>query len=640
MQRISLFIELWRNMGTRYMLFRIWYAIATKSGYFKWKFPREHRPVALPTLAAWRAIQVPFFFESKAALAFPKVQDAQLKRTAEGILAGAYSYFSSLTYQIDDVHDWVTNPDSGFRYDANQHWSEVPDFSLERGDIKYVWERSRFSYLYTLIRYDYHFGMDMADTVFQHIESWIDHNPYNCGPNHKCSQEMSLRVLNWFFALQYFKHSSALTEARFAKIMQCIDGHLDHIYDNIHFSRIAVRNNHAITETMTLWLSGVLMSYLPKAEKRKNHGKAWFEQEIAYQIYKDGTFLQFSMNYHRVVVQLLTYALRIDKQIGNTLAPIVSERAEKSLRFLRTCQDDITGKLPNYGQNDGALFFPLNATDYRDYRGQLQALAAILGLDLGYDAGAWQEDAAWFGLDSQTLTRADFPIEGAASFDVGGYYTLREISSLTFIRCGPHSDRPSQADNLHLDIWVNGENVLCDAGTYKYNVEWETAQYFQSTSAHNTCTLGDESQMQKGPRFVWRKWSQALSAKWTEQDDSWIFEGDLSAFHQIDSQATHRRVVKKMKGQLVWDVEDVMSQTPKTDTLEMRQYWHLPKAKKKSVEIGAFRKEQVKGGYEYFGINPTISKGFISDYYGQKAENESFYFASDTKMITTKIEVK
>lgn len=28
--------------------------------------------------------------------------------------------------------------------------------------------------------------------------------------------------------------------------------------------------------------------------KRKN----WFEKEISYQIYEDGTHLQFSMNYH------------------------------------------------------------------------------------------------------------------------------------------------------------------------------------------------------------------------------------------------------------------------------------------------------------------------------------------------------
>jgi Heparinase II/III-like protein/Heparinase II/III N-terminus len=617
-------------MGTRYMLFRIWYALATEIGYFKWKFPVKKQAVALPTLAEWRVLQVPFFFESKASLKFPKSQDSSLKRTADEILTGKYPHFSSLTYQVNDLNDWITNPDSGFKYDANQHWSVVPDFSLERGDIKYVWERSRFSYLYTLIRSDYHFGVDMAETVFQHIESWIDHNPYNCGPNHKCSQEMSLRVLNWFFALQYFKLSDALTEARFQKIMQCIDGHLDHIYDNIHFSRIAVRNNHAITETMTLWLSGILMPYLPKADKRKRAGKAWFEQEVAYQIYTDGTFLQFSMNYHRVVVQLLTYALCIDKQIGNTLAPVVRERAEKSLRFLRTCQDDLSGKLPNYGQNDGALFFPLNSTDYRDYRGQLQALASVLGLDLGYGDGVWQEDTHWFCPDNQAFIRADFPVEGAASFDVGGFYTLREMSTLTFIRCGRHLDRPSQADNLHLDLWVNGENVLCDAGTYKYNVEWETAKCFQSTAGHNTCTLGDESQMLKGPRFVWRKWSQALGAKWMEQDDAWIFQGDLSAFHQIDSGVTHRRSVTKKKGQLVWEVHDVIGQNTWTDALEMRQYWHLPKGVKNKVQFDATWWEQQR-------LTPKSVRSYASDYYGQKVENEAFYFASKTKMIATKI---
>jgi hypothetical protein len=633
MQRVSLFFELWRNMGTRYMLFRIWFAIATKAGYLKWRFPTELKRVKLPTLAEWRTIAIPYFFESKASLRFEKNRDEKLKEIAEGILNGKYPYFSSLNYQINDIHDWITNPDSGFHYDPNQHWSEVPDFSLERGDIKYVWERSRFSYLYTLIRYDYHFEFDLSETIFTHIESWIDNNAYNRGPNYKCSQEMSLRVLNWFFALQYYKHSPALTETRFDKIMQSINGHLEHIFGNIHFSRIAVRNNHAITETMTLWLSGLLMPYLPKAEKWYKKGKAWFEQEIAYQVYQDGTFLQFSMNYHRVVVQLLTYALAIDAKSGNQLSSVIRDRAEKSLRFLRTCQDDLSGKLPNYGQNDGALFFPLNQTDYRDYRGQLQALAAVLHLDLKYGEGAWQEDMAWFGLDNQILTPADFPLEGIASFDIGGYYTLREMPALTFIRCGRHADRPSQADNLHLDIWVNGENVICDAGTYKYNVEWQTAHYFQSTSAHNTCTLGDESQMQKGPRFVWRKWSQSLEAAWIEHDDAWVFQGDLSAFHQIDEGTTHRRIVKKSKGQPMWEINDTIGQTPKTEGLDMKQYWHLPKAQKEKLSISASSLEEQQ-------LYPKGVEAFISNYYGQKETADGFYYSSKTKSIATKIVIQ
>ena len=30
----------------------------------------------------------------------------------------------------------------------------------------------------------------------------------------------------------------------------------------------------------------------------------------------------------------------------------------------------------------------------------------------------------------------------------------------TFIKCGAYKDRPCQSDNLHLDIWVDGEKIF------------------------------------------------------------------------------------------------------------------------------------------------------------------------------------
>ncbi len=55
------------------------------------------------------------------------------------------------------------------------------------------------------------------------------------------------------------------------------------------------------------WRCISVVYYIPSCRAppgQKAHGKYWFEQEIAYQVYADGSFLQFSMNYHRVVVQL------------------------------------------------------------------------------------------------------------------------------------------------------------------------------------------------------------------------------------------------------------------------------------------------------------------------------------------------
>ena len=390
---------------------------------------------------------------------------------------------------------------TGYRYDATKHWTEIPDFSAEAGDIKYVWEKSRFTFLYDLIRYDFHFQEDQSELVFEEIESWVAENPVNQGPNWRCSQEISLRVLNWTFALHYYKYSVALTPERFARILHSIYRQMCHVAAHIDFSRRVVRNNHALTETLALYLVSLLYPFFPESDRWKKEGKCWFEQEIAYQIYDDGTFLQFSMNYHRVAAQLLSWAIQLAHLNGERWDEVVYDRAHKSLHFLRTCQDATTGWLPNYGNNDGALFFPLTESHFRDFRPQLIALEKALSSTAGRPGS--------LRLTSEQATPCSVNAKvsnGTYAFPNSGYYALRDAGTLTFIHCGHYTDRPFQADNLHLDIWVNGKNILRDAGSYLYNTDERWTRYFAGTASHNTIMLGDYDQMRKGPRFIWYDW--------------------------------------------------------------------------------------------------------------------------------------
>src|SRR5690606_39335330 len=58
---------------------------------------------------------------------------------------------------------------------------------------------------------------DLSEFVFAEIESWIDANPINHGPNWRCSQEISLRVFNWCFALYYYQNAERSEERRVGK---------------------------------------------------------------------------------------------------------------------------------------------------------------------------------------------------------------------------------------------------------------------------------------------------------------------------------------------------------------------------------------------------------------------------------------
>ena len=224
------------NMGWRYTAFRISYELKRRSGILKKKYPAATEYNQYMSLQAWKDNKALFFFGSRNTLIFPKDRDSKLLETFTNIKAGRILLFSSILTDLGTDYDWVTNPDSGFRYDIKKHWTGIADLSKEAGDIKFVWEKSRFSYIYDIIRYDYHYNEDCSTIVFADILSWIDSNPVNLGPNYRCSQEMSLRVLNWTFALYYYRNSPSLTDDVFNKTQYAIYWHMDHVYKNIDFS--------------------------------------------------------------------------------------------------------------------------------------------------------------------------------------------------------------------------------------------------------------------------------------------------------------------------------------------------------------------------------------------------------------------
>lgn len=613
----KLAIQLYQNMGPRYMIYRVFHEIDKNLGRLKKKHPVDLRFQHPLSLSAWKNSKNPFLIESKEQLVIPKNPTEALREKAERILKGELQYFNAEWLKIGKDYDWLTNPSNGYQYDITKHWSEIPDLSEEAGDIKYVWEKSRFSYLLTLIRYDYNFDQDLAEFVFSEIESWIDANPINQGPNWRCSQEISLRMFNWCYALYYYQNSLALTEERWQKIQQVIYASLHHVYHHIDFSRIAVRNNHAITETLLLTLSNILFPFVPETREWSKKGLKWFEEEINYQIYDDGTFLQFSMNYHRVVIQLLSLGISIFEKNDLHFSDFVYQKAYKSLHFLFQCMQDENGWLPNYGSNDGALFFPLSDKDYRDYKPQLNTLHKILTGNFLFDSADTQEDFNWVNGEQTKLNFSPLQkIEGCQSFESGGYYLCRQKDFLTFIRCGNHKDRPAQADNLHIDLWHKGENILRDSGTYKYNTELEKLSYFMGSKSHNVVMVGEHSQMLKGGRFIWYFWSQRIKASWEETPDAFVFTGEISAFRFLNKKAAHQRIIKISKREPEWWVKDALEGL---DNYAKKQIWHPNSA---DLKISS---EENK---------PVHFDSYNSNYYGQLNPEKSIYFAFNSAIET------
>ena len=258
--KLRALFSLYQKFGLRWLLFRFGYALRMRLGILRWQMPAyewDARPLAywlkpdVPSEPAdyvrWREQNAPkFFFDGIPSLPRDLTWNPKIAvDEAERILAGELRYFEHTPYQIGFPPDWHFDPRANIRIDSYKHWSQIPDYGAY--DIKFVWEASRFNQVYALVR-AYAFQKDerYPEAFWTLVEDWAQKNPPQRGPNWKCGQEISLRILAWCFGLYAFKGSPSSTAERVAQLTQMIAAQADRVYGNIDFA-ISTRGNHAVS---------------------------------------------------------------------------------------------------------------------------------------------------------------------------------------------------------------------------------------------------------------------------------------------------------------------------------------------------------------------------------------------------------
>lgn len=556
--RIADVFTVLREDGPRWLGWRLWYEVQLRRG-----FVRSLPPVADLSEPLARALKLPpadlddwlfrswqeqggaFFFEADQLSAMrPFISDvAAAVDQAELTLKGEFRYFSSEWRTLGNPPDWFQGVTPGSRWPADKHWSRLADLSPELGDIKYVWEPSRFGYVFGLVRAWAATGDQRYPEAFWAlVEDWLNRNQPELGPHWRCAQEMSLRTMAWIFGLSAFKGCPSTTPARVARLIKNVWYHAVHV-EKVHwYATECVRNNHAVSEAAGLFTIGTLFPFLPDAERWQRHGAEGVARELSWQVYEDGAYVQHSMNYARFVVQLCTWVVSLATVNKLELPGAIQASANRLLHFMVALQDRESGRVPNYGSNDGALIMPLSGCDYLDYRPALGALSLALGEGRLYDHGPWDEEGAWFcgpGALRSPAHQAEAATDTSRAFPAGGYYTLQGKETHAMLRCASYRHRPAQADMLHLDAWYYGQNVLIDPGTYSYNAKPPWSGHFIGTAAHNTITVDGRDQMRKGARFMWHNWTRSRLLAFTGSNGSALFSGEHSGYAPI----THRRTV-------------------------------------------------------------------------------------------------
>ena len=310
-------------LGPRWLFWRARYELRKKSGLLKRRFPTPewgditladvlrggvpHEPRAYFDYRS--TIKGRFLFDSGQLPDAAKLMELMgpdgRQRTitvADDFARGRFLYFSHQSFDLGWPVDWLLNPMTGGRHEARTQWCDYPTFSPALGDIKEVWEPSRFACAYWLVRAYALTGDEKYPRAFWELfESWYEQNPPNRGPNWKCGQETAIRLFAWCFALYGFWRSPATTPERVSTMVRAVALQAQRIAGNIDYA-VSQKNNHGISEAVGLLTVGLLFPELKGAEQWRAMGRSLFEKEVRRQVYSDGAFVQHSMNYHRVAL--------------------------------------------------------------------------------------------------------------------------------------------------------------------------------------------------------------------------------------------------------------------------------------------------------------------------------------------------
>lgn len=481
------------------------YRAAMRARIFEWLTPSTH---LAPLGNDWLAL-VAFAPHDSMLNAQAVIQEADL------LLSGRMRYFGRHVFETGAPPQWCRDPSSGVAWPDERHWSRVDEFGSKAADIKLVWEASRFTWILAFVQAERVSGdprYRAAGAAW--LDSWIAANPVNVGPNWKCGQETSIRLMHLLTALHLIGPQGPVAEP----IAQFVMEHLRRIRATLFYAQ-AQDNNHATSEAAALvigadWLiaggsHGAIASF---AHEMAILGRRILNETIMRLIAADGTFSQYSTNYHRLVLDTLSLVEWSCRTLGTSGLGLASRaRVQAAIDWLASVVDADSGGAPNLGGNDGALILPLACTDYRDFRSTLQLAAALFRGERLYPPGPWDAACEWLGV---ALPRAFALRSRTPTLYPSGFVVIAAPQTRVWalLRLPTFRFRPSHADALHLDVWVAGVNLMRDAGSFSYNCGEPWQSYFSSTRAHCTCEFDGRNQMPRLGRFLFGDWLEQQAA--------------------------------------------------------------------------------------------------------------------------------
>lgn len=564
--QVSQYIITARQLGLRNVLTVLTYRLATKSRLLEWVIPigAAYKGDVFPNVSKHVPVDHSLFDKQPLLAEADNLVDQH-----------QMTYFGRHVVTVDSPPLWFCNPFNGqCMQDAGRHFSRIGDFNSGVGDIKTIWEISRFAWTPLLAQaFRLTGNPEYVKTINVWTQDWIQHNPYGVGPNWKCGQEATIRMLNMLLAAHILGQDTNPSDV----LLRFVAEHCRRIRPTYPYAK-AQDNNHGTSEAAGLFVGGAwLMQHAghdaplqSRLKKWREYGRRNLEERIWKLVEDDGSFSQKSLNYHRVLVDTLSLAEFWRRKCAQPpFSDSLYKKSRTAVEWLSDMVDEETGDGPNLGSNDGARLMALSSTPYRDYRASVQLGRVLFGNGAASPAGPWNEPLVWLKLQNEMTSQTNIR-KKSKRYDGGGYVIIRgdqkdQARTWGMIRYPRFKTRPAHADIFHFDLWCRGENILRDDGTYSYAAPESLQSYFTGTASHNTIQFDGCDQMPRLGRFLFGHW---IKPSFTGDIDVIRGAQTWSGAYKNNNGCFHKRTVSLNKN--VWEIDDEISGYKKSAVLRWR----------------------------------------------------------------------
>ncbi len=551
---------------------------AKRHGLYKkynfYKFNNKYKKIDPPIFRSFKINKVDFSNKKKLL-----IYDQKCIEEANLITNGKLKLFSKNIIDFGEKPNWhfdyVLNKEIESKYN---HWSKIDFFGDI--DVKRVWELSRWNWAPLLARAwiisnDKRYIKSLNNLII----SWCHENKFNQGINWADGQEASIRLIHAFLT---FKIIDQIRIPNYSKSRsEFIKLHLNRLKQTYFYEK-SQQNNHWISIASGMIIGGGWIYLKSTADKKL--GKLYFElgvkeleKGVKNLVLNDGSFSQYSTNYHRLVLDTLSQVEIFRRDINlNLFSNNFYKNCIKLTKWYLDFIDINSGNISNIGHNDGALCYQLISKDYRDCRS-----TAFISANIFLNRNILLPDSYkslyyWLGIKrNKKFFKFNYP--SLKLYKDGGYGVLKPNQDYFGILKFPvYKFRPSQADVLHFDLWSKGKNILRDAGTFSYNTSKETMDYFFGVESHNTIQFDNYQPMKKISRFLYGNWLKAKNISYKIIKRKKL---EICASYSFKNGYHKRTITTKNKGQ-EWIILDEISAYKNSVILRWRlikSNWKLSK---------------------------------------------------------------